>query len=795
MAMKRSAVLFVAMVIGVPSPAHAQKAPEAGYVFPPGGKAGTTIDIQLGGYDWTPDMELFVHDKRVQLIATRAPGPILIPPPPYWFGAKGRIAALPLPREMPAKLMIPADVPPGLIHWQAANANGCTSAGVFIVGSGLEVVEDERRKDVQALPALPVTVSGRLSKNEEVDAYRFTTLRDGPITCELMARRLGSKFLGVLEVRDGSGKIVADAAGTNGADPCLTFAARAGTSYVLHVHDIDFGGDRSYVYRLSVTDGPRVLAAVPAAGRRGESREVELVGFGVATGAARLERVVRTIAFPRTGDHLEYRLQTPFGTSPPVTLLVSDHAEVGADAATRFVGPVGITGVLHERDAPVCHTFHWKKDDAWSLFLQARRIGSPLDVALAILGPDGKELARNDDLPETTDAGLTVTVPADGTYQVVVTDMAGKGGSPVAIYRLVVERATPDFALQVPAQRVSVLVGGKFDLAAKAVRTGGFKGPIAITVSGLPSDVIVPAALVIPPDKADLTIPLQAAKDAGTGAALVTVAGTATIDGKTISHPATAPTTINRAPHNPEENRLSTLAVATTLKPLFKGRPVDQDTGRKVPRGSTFPAEVLVERLDGFQGEIVLQMAATQSYQVQGITGGDVIVPPGVKETLYPCYMPEWLETTRTSRLGMIGVARVADPKGKVRYQLNEITGFVTMTMEGALLKVSTDDRELTVPSGRPFDVHVKVSRLAKLAEPARVELRLPEELASKLTAEPISVPAGKEDVILRITPAAALQGMHTLSIRATVLQQGKYPAVAEAQLQVDFLPSSARSP
>ena len=133
-------------------------------------------------------------------------------------------------------------------------------------------------------------------------------------------------------------------------------------------------------------------------------------------------------------------------------------------------------------------------------------------------------------------------------------------------------------------------------------------------------------------------------------------------------------------------------------------------------------------------------MAATQSYQVQGITGGEVKVPPGVTKTIYPCFMPEWLETTRTSRMGMIGVAKVPDPKGKVRYLVNGMTGFITMTMEGALLKVSAEEPLLVVPSGQPFDVHLKVSRLVKLAEPVRLELRLPPELAGKLTAEPIVV-------------------------------------------------------
>src|SRR5207249_5110697 len=116
-----------------------------------------------------------------------------------------------------------------------------------------------------------------------------------PITCELLARRIGAKFLGVLEVRDAGGRLLADVAGTNGTDPSLTFAAKTGAEYTVSVHDIDFGGDRSYVYRLTITPGPRVVGALPAAGKRGETREVEFVGVGVASGAAKLESVKRPV--------------------------------------------------------------------------------------------------------------------------------------------------------------------------------------------------------------------------------------------------------------------------------------------------------------------------------------------------------------------------------------------------------------------------------------------------------------------------------------------------------------------
>ena len=436
--------------------ALAQRAPEAGYIFPAGAKAGTTVNVHLGGYEWTPDMEYFVHDRRVQLVPAGPPGPILIPPPPYWFGAKGRIVSPPLPREVAAKLVIPADVPPGPIYWQAANANGCTSVGVFIVGIGPEVVEEESRKGPQLLASLPMTLSGRLLKNEEVDRYRFSAAKDGPITCALMARGLGAKFRGIVEVHDSKGRLIADALGTSGADPSLTFAAKAGTEYVVSIHDIDFGGDRSYVYRLSVTPGPRVVGAIPAAGKRGETRDVEFV---VDRGTATRESIKQRVTFPAIGNAFDYRLETPWGTAPAFRLMLSDLPEiVGKSGEPSRTGPFGITGVLDQLDMNARHAFDWKKGEVWSLALQARRIGSLLDVVLAVVGPDGKELARNDDLPGTTDAGLDYTVPADGTYQIVVSDMAGKSGSRSAIYRLVVRQQARDFSLQAPTWQQSISV-------------------------------------------------------------------------------------------------------------------------------------------------------------------------------------------------------------------------------------------------------------------------------------------------------------------------------------------------
>ena len=461
------------------SPAAAQIAPEIGYVFPPGGKSGTTVAVALGGAEWTPDMQFFVHDPRVKLEATGPLGELLIPPPPYWFGAKGRLSALPLLRERAARFALPAGLPPGPIRWQAANANGATAAGVFIVGTETEVIEDERHRGDQLLPALPITVNGRLGKNEEVDRYRFKTAAAGPITLELTARRLGSNFNGAIEVFDGNHAKIAEAVDTEGNDPALTFVAAAGAEYTVAIHDIDHAGDRSFTYRLEVRPGPRVVGTLPACGQRGTKREVE---FLIDNGTGQLVSLRKILAFPPMGQPMS-----------AFDFPLSDIPEAVAPGLLTIPG--AISGIL-DKNADAKFSLVGKKGDRWSIRGEAHRFGSPIDPALKLLGADGKQLAANDDLPGTTDAGLEFIVPVDGTYQLVLSDGSGSAGSKRALYRISVQTPVEGFTLQAAAQKLSLPLGAKTTLNVKAVRTGNFKGPIPLTLTGLPAGVVaLPTAI------------------------------------------------------------------------------------------------------------------------------------------------------------------------------------------------------------------------------------------------------------------------------------------------------------
>ena len=787
----RHALLASLALLAFSAPASAQLAPEVGYVYPPGGKAGTTVAVHLGGSEWTPDMQFFVHDKRVKLEILGPPGELLIPPPPYWFGAKGRLSALPLLRELPAKFTLPADLPPGPIRWQAANANGATATGIFIVSDGTELVEDEKRSAPQILPALPVTVSGRLWKNEEVDRYKFTAAKAGPVTCELTARRLGSNFNGVIEVYDAKGTKVAEAVDTEGNDPALTFPATAGAEYTVAIRDIDHAGDRSYTYRLEVRAGPRVLGTIPAVGKPGETREVEFIGVGVATGGAGIESIKKPIAFPAgAAESFAFKLETPWGTVPH-TFALSDLSEAVAPPGSKpllLTVPVAITGVLDKPNSEAKFIVQGKKGDRWSIAAEARRFGSPLDMTLRILGPDMKQIAMNDDLPGTTDAGLEFTVPIDGAYQIIVGDSAGAAGSRACIYRLSIRPPGDGFTLHLPAQKFSALLGTKVPLTVQAKRTGNFKGPITLAIAGLPPGVTAPPAPIIPAEAAQLVVTLDVGATSAVTASLATITGTADVGGKPMTRSVLAPTTANLAARSPEENETATLVVAMTMKPRVKGAVVDKDTGRKVPRGSTHPADVTLERLEGFAGEIVMRQAARQSYQVQGITGHDLVVPAVVAKTAYPCFMPEWLETTRTSRMGISAVVKIPDPKGNVRHLISQVEGFVTMTMEGALLKLSHAEGEFSAKSGETITVRVHLARSPRLTDSVKLEL-VSSEMGDAAKAAPVVVPAGQLEVDFKIalSPAAKLVGEQIFTIRGTAVQPGNLPVVSETTMRVTF--------
>jgi hypothetical protein len=768
------AALALLGLTGMVDPAFGQVAPEIGYVYPSGGRAGTTVDVKIGGYDWTTDIQLFVHDPRIKLEILGPPGDVLVPPPPYWFGAKGRGPAWPLPREFPARLTIPADVPPGLVRFQAANANGASSVGLFHVSDLPEIAEDPYRKTPQRLADLPVIVSGQIGLIEEVDQYDFFAPQSGPITIELISRRMGSPLHGLIQVRDEERRAIVDVADTEGNDLTATFTARAGAKYTLSLHDLDFAGDKSYVYRLAIVPGPHVVAAYPAAGRRGSTQPIDFIGVGIASGAERLETLTRNVMVPAAAGigKFTYVLDAPAGPARPIELLISDVPETTeAPGASRTIIsqlPCAVTGNMESRFGADHFILPLVKGVPWRIEAQAHEIGSPLDPELVLLGPDGKEIAANDDQPGTTSAQLFVTATTDGPHTLIITDRSGKSGGRDANYRLVIERARHDFMISGPSQLAAPL-GGKFKLALKAVRVGGFKGPVQVSLTDLPPEVSAPAEIMIPEGKTEVVVELSCAADAPAAASLATLSAMARIGDQTVTRTA--------AP----------ILLATTMKPRIKITPEGLDDVRKVHRGSTYLAPLLIERLEGYEGPITLEMTARQQRHRQGLSSREFVVPPASTRVEYPIFVPEWMETTKTSRMILNGVVQVSDPMGNVRSLVQRMEMRIGILPEGALLKIASPVGEISVKPGEEIRLPLIVSRAPELNEAVIVELLADASQTMLFSAEPVrfSVSDREGTLAVRLANDAPCHGDLSLTVRATALQKGSGPVVSETTVVV----------
>ena len=687
----RYALFWLAAIWGGLADLRAQQAPGRDcYCFPPAGKRGTTVNVTLGGTDWTPDTRFLVHDPRVRLELTGVPGPVLLHDPPYWFDIKSFANDPGLPREVSARFVIPADMPAGPVQWSVVNANGGSLGGVFLVEDSDILQEDENRCGAQSISQFPITIAGRLRRIEEIDLYTFKAPRTGPLTVCPLARALGNELNLVLSLRNEAGHLIAETHDTEGIDTNLSAAVEKNRTYTLAVRDLDYRGYRSFAYRISLEMAPRLVGAFPSGGQKGERKNIEFFGIGIATGSDRLESLTKEVSFPASsaGSTIPYSLSTPFGTTRDISLSLSEQptrlrpeAPAGKPEKEPVTWSMGETMYARFTARAQTHSYAIavKKGEIWSFEIEARSLGSPVDPSLFLSGPDGKPILTMDDPMSRGNASIVYEFPADGVYRLAVREESGRQPDRSFVYRLTAKRPQTDFRLSLGGV-AGVPIGGKVDLIVNVARSVTCKEPIQLTVQGLPAGVSVPKQMTVAPGANSFTIPLECAKDGAVNAGFIEVTGTATIGGKAVTRKAEQ-VNLRLAMQKP--------IVAITMTAPFKLKAVEADGGRRIPRGSTHPAEIAIERLNGFQGEIVLDMAAAQQRHRQGIRGEPLVVLPGQTKVIYPVTVPEWLETTRTSRIGLVGMAKVPDPKGTVCYLLAPMEGQITMSMEGALMKLA----------------------------------------------------------------------------------------------------------
>jgi hypothetical protein len=380
-----------------------------------------------------------------------------------------------------------------------------------------------------------VVLNGRIAAKAGRDRFVLNVQAGETWVFDCFADRIRSRFDPVLELRDDAGVSMKLAQSTWESDPRFSYRFAKAGKYFLTIRDSEYNGGPNYTYRLQTGRMPFVDSYSPRIAHPGQSVQIALQGVNLPMNQT-------TVSVPKDATPGPYWAEVQAGTSGPLVIPMTIETEPVVEMSDQNTVPTlpdlpaSVDGVFR-RSPRARFILAAKVGKKYLLDLLGRRIGSRIDGALRVLDPTGKEIAGNDDgLPLSKDARLEFTAPADATYTVEASNVEEITGGD-CYFRLKASKVDPDFRLSIETDRLTAPQGGTVALPVTVQRSGGFDGPVAVSMTHLPAGVTCNGG-VIPRGKSSVEITLTAAPDAAFVAGDVHLLGIATIDGKTLTQEA-----------------------------------------------------------------------------------------------------------------------------------------------------------------------------------------------------------------------------------------------------------------
>ncbi len=502
--------------------------PELRWVFPSGVAPGTTSEIQvdLAKGDWP--LSIWTSQGEITAECGETKGLLRVSTGPH--------------------------AEPGLVWIRLFGPQGAAPPFPLIVSrqaGQVEVEPNNLPRNAQAIES-PQIIDGRLDPSGDVDTVSLAVAAGQTLVAAITANEsLDSPLDAVLQVVSPDGFVLAQNDDAHGLDPLVTYTAKQDGPLLVRVfgfpaqpnQTIGLAGGKSFVYRLWVTTGPFVDHCRPWALATGEPVELELGGWNLPVGA-RLSAAGAAGLARRVLEDAGWagRLELPVVEGPQVV----EPPDRGPGEPLPVPFPCTVTGNLsapEERDA---YRFEAPAGTQLELKLESRSEGFLLDAVVELRDAAGTVLARVDDAGNDPDPRLVHALPADGAYQVVVSDLYG-GGGPRFPYRLKLSRAKADFALSVETHALAITPGQPLEIPVSIERIQGMAEPIEIQLLGLPPGVTTAAVQSPAEGDASKAVRLTVEARPGPWSGPVRVVGRAGAEGSAAERLATAPLPDRRA--------------------------------------------------------------------------------------------------------------------------------------------------------------------------------------------------------------------------------------------------------
>ncbi len=514
---------FCVIGIGLASNSFAQSvclpAPRLLTTMPMGGKVGSQIEVTISGENLDDADVLTFSDARIT--ATR----------------KLNAAGQPEPNRY--VVAIAADCPLGLHEARLMTRLGISSSRVFSVGNLEEVSQKGPNTTLATAMELKCnSICNSVMTNRAVDHYSFEGKKGQRVILECSAKGIDSKLEAVLIIGDSIGRdlVVERRSGV------LDFTVPEDGKYVIKVHELTFKGGADCFYRLGLWELPADAPVVRMPSTK----------------------TVNSFSWPPQG----VKEQAELAEVEPN----NNHAK-----AQKISLPCDISGSFFPAADVDVFEFEAKKGDVWWVEVGSERLGLATDPAVLVqhvagTGADEKltDVAEFTDIPSPVkvssngyaydgppyEAGSSdvlgkLTIQQDGIHRLQLSDLfGGTRKDPRNIYRLVIRKAAPDFAIVAWALHMELRNGDRaafskplalrggatMALEVVAVRRDGFDGDIELVMDGLPAGVTA-QGLKIPAGKSRGLMLVTAKQDAPRAVGSANFYGRAQINGAAVTRP------------------------------------------------------------------------------------------------------------------------------------------------------------------------------------------------------------------------------------------------------------------
>ena len=483
-------------------------------ITPMGGQVGTTVEVALTGE--------VLEDVTELLFSTP------------------KVTAKPKTGE-PNKFLvtIAPDAPVGVHDARFVGRLGVSSARAFSVGKLAEITRTGTNTTLETALALkPNSVCNATTSARAVDFYSFTATKGQRLAIECATAGIDSKLSPVLIIADARGRDLV----VNRTSGLLDFTAPADGRFFVKVHSLTFKGGAEQFYRLAVQTVP---AGAPVS-RQPATRAVSAFSWNPGANFG----IARTVEAEPNNDHAK---------------------------AQKITLPCDIGGAFFPAADVDTFEFTAKKGEVWWVEVASERLGLPTDpfVLVQHVTMDGgreklTDVAEFNDIPApmkpssngysydgppynagSADALGKLEIKEDGTYRLQVRDLFGGTRSEAAnVYRLMIRKAAPDFALtgwaihmelrngdrNAVSKPIALRPGATMALEVAVVRRDGFDGEIELAATDLPAGVTA-AGIKIPAGQSHGKLVITAGEKAPRSLGFAKLFGRAQVSGAPVERP------------------------------------------------------------------------------------------------------------------------------------------------------------------------------------------------------------------------------------------------------------------